>query len=272
MKEILALVIFFLAISFFSIYLGILTREAIKKGEIEPVFENPSDFRNSLYMLILILFGTVLILFFMKVKFELIKLLENLAIFFLMATTFSYFLPTIHSFLISFIVVALSEIRSSFLLKNICIFLSVPSAAAIVGASLDYKVLFLFFFLLALYDIISVFITKHMVYLAERIVSRPSAFISIFPSKKVRQIKFIASKKKIGVIALGAGDYFIPASLAVSLLSLGIKYSILISIFNSIALFILFYLLTKKEISRPLPAIPFLFISSLIAFIFSFYL
>ena len=272
MKEILALVLFFLAISFFSIYLGVLTKEAIKKGEIEPVFENPHDFRNSLYMLILVLFGTALMLFFIKIKFELIKLLENLALFFLMTTTFSYFLPTIHSFFLSFLIVALSEIKPSFLLKNVCIFLSIPSAAAIIGASLDYKVLFLFFFLLALYDIISVFITRHMVYLAEKLVSRPSALISIFPSKKVRSIKFATGKKKVSVIALGAGDYFMPASLAVSLLSLGIKQSIIISIFNSITLFILFYLLTKKKISRPLPAIPFLFISSLFAFIFSFYL
>jgi len=272
MKEILALIVFFLATSFFSIYLGILTKEAIEKGEIEPVFENPYDVKNSFYMLILILFGTALMLFFIKIKLELIKLLENLAIFFLIATTFSYFLPTIHSFLISFIIVTLSEMKPSFLLKNICIFLSVPSAAAIIGASLDYKVLFIFFFLLSLYDIISVFITKHMVYLAEKILSRPSAFISVFPSRRVRNIEFMSGKKKISVIALGAGDYFMPASLAVSLLTLGIKYSLVASIFNSVVLFLLFYLLTRKKTSRPLPALPFLFISSLLAFVFSFYL
>jgi len=111
-----------------------------------------------------------------------------------------------------------------------------------------------------------------MVYLAEKLTSRPSALISMFPSKKVRNVKFTSGKKKINIIALGAGDYFIPASFSVSLLSLGIKYSILVSIFNSLTLFILFHILTKREISRPLPAVPFLFVSSLVAFIFSFYL
>ena len=266
------LVLFFLSISLFSIYLGIITKEAIERGEVEPIFENPSDFKNSLYMLFLILFGTVLMIIFVKVKFELVKFIENLALFLLITSTFSYFLPSILSFLLSFIIVTLSEIRPSFILKNACIFLSIPSAAAIVGASLDYKVLLLFFFLLAAYDIISVFVTRHMVYLAEKLTSRPSALISMFPSKKVRNVKFTSGKKKINIIALGAGDYFIPASFSVSLLSLGIKYSILVSIFNSLTLFILFHILTKREISRPLPAVPFLFVSSLVAFIFSFYL
>jgi presenilin-like A22 family membrane protease len=272
MREILFLILFFFAVSLFSIYLGILTKEAIKKGEIQPVFENPSDFKNSLYMLFLILFGTLLMFIFIKVRFELVKILENLALFLLIASTFSYFLPAIPSFLLSFAIVSLSEIKPSFILKNACIFLAIPSAAAIIGASLDYKVLLLFFFLLAIYDIISVFVTKHMVYLAEKLTSRPSALISIFPSKKVRNVKFSTGKKRISIIALGAGDYFMPASFSVSLISLGIKYSIVVSIFNSLTLFILFSLLTKREISRPLPAIPFLFISSLIAFIFSFYL
>jgi presenilin-like A22 family membrane protease len=272
MREILFLVLFFISISLFSIYLGNLTKVAIEKGEIEPVFSNPSDYKNSIYMFALIALGTLAMIFFIKVKFELVKILENIALFLLISTTFSYFLPTLYSFLLAILLIIISEIRPSFILKNICIFLSVPAASAIIGASLDYKVLLIFFLILAVYDIISVFLTKHMVYIAEKFVSRPSAFISVFPSKRLRKVSFSSGIKKIGVIALGSGDYFIPSSFSVSLLSLGIKYSILISFLNAITLFLLFYLIHRKKISRPLPAIPFLLVSSLIGLFISFYL
>ena len=266
------MVLFFISISLFSIYLGALTKKAIEKGEVKPVFENPSDITNSFYMLLLIIVGTVLVLLFVKVKLELVKLLENLAVFLLTTTTFSYFLPIIPSFIIALSLIIFSELKPSFLLKNICIFFSIPSAAAIIGASLDFKVLLIFFLILALYDIISVFVTKHMVYLAEKLVNKPTAFISVFTTKKIRKIDFGNGKRKLNIIALGAGDYFISASLSVSLLSLSIKHSFLNAIFNSIALLLLFYILTKRGISKPLPAIPFLFISSLLAVFISFYL
>jgi presenilin-like A22 family membrane protease len=272
MREILFLVLFFIAISLFSLYLGDLTRKAIEKGEIEPVFSNPSDYTNSIYMFALIVFGTLIMLFFIKIKIEIVKVLENVALVLLISTTFSYFLPTLPSFLLAIVLIIISEIKPSFIVKNLCIFLSIPSASAIIGASLDYKVVLLFFLILAFYDIVSVFLTRHMVYLAEKLLSRPSALISIFPSKKIRKVSFSHSTKKVGVIALGAGDYFMPASFSVSLLPLGIKYSLSTLFLNTITLFFLFYFIHEREISRPLPAIPFLLVSSILGFLISFYL
>jgi presenilin-like A22 family membrane protease len=146
-----------------------------------------------------------------------------------------------------------------------CLFLSVSSASALVGSSLDYKVTLLFFLLLSFYDFISVFITKHMVFIAEKLLARPTALISVFPYKKERRVIFTRGKKKIKIIALGAGDYFVPAALCVSLLELGIKFSLLCVGFNTIMLFIIFYLINIMEVVRPLPAIPFLFLSSILS-------
>jgi presenilin-like A22 family membrane protease len=272
MREILFLILFFIAVSLFSLYLGGLTRKAIEKGEIEPVFPNPSDYRNSIYMFALIVLGTLMVLFFIKIKVEFVKVLENIALFLLISTTFSYFLPIFTSFLLSILLIIISEVKPSFILKNLCIFLSIPSASAIIGASLDYKVVLLFFIILAFYDIVSVFITKHMVYIAEKLLSKSSSLISVFPSKKIRKVSFSHGKRKIRVIALGAGDYFMPASFSVSLLPLGIKYSLSTLFLNAITLFFLLYFIHKREVSRPLPAIPFLLISSILGFLISFYL
>jgi presenilin-like A22 family membrane protease len=201
-----------------------------------------------------------------------VRVLENVVLFLLISTTFSYFLPIILSFIFALIIILISEIKQSFILKNLCIFLSIPSASAIIGASLSYKVLILFFLILVLYDVISVFFTKHMVYIAEKLLSRPTSFISVFPSNKIRRVSFLKGKKKIKVIALGTGDYFMSASFSVSLLEIGIVNSLVVLLSNTIMLFFLFYLLQKREFSKPLPAIPFLFISSISGFIISFYL
>jgi len=259
--------VFFLLVGLFSIYLGIQTNEAIKKGEIEPVFQNPSDYKNSLYAFILILIGTSIVLFLIKFKFELIKILENIAIFLLTTTTFSFFLPGFYPFILSFLILTLSEIKQSYLLKNLILLLSIPSASAIIGASLSFQVTFILFAILSIYDIVSVFITKHMVYMAEKLFSRPTAFISVFPSKKIRNIRFGKGAKKVKVIALGAGDYFLPSALAVSSLQFGLLFSILMVISFSISIFLLFLYITRKEVSRPLPALPFLFIVALIFFL-----
>jgi presenilin-like A22 family membrane protease len=223
-------------------------------------------------MFALILVGTGLLLFLIKLKFELVKVLENVVLFLLISTTFSYFLPMIFSFLFASILILISEIRQSFILKNLCLFLSISSASAIIGASLSYKVLILLFLILTFYDIISVFFTKHMVYIAEKLLSKPTAFISVFPSNKIRRISFLKGKKKIKVVALGAGDYFMPASFSVSILEIGIVNSLVVLLSNTLMLFFLFYLLQRKEFSRPLPAIPFLSLSSISGFIISFYL
>ncbi len=272
MREIILLSLFFLAVSLFSIYLGGLTKVAIEKGEIEPVFENPSDYTNSLFMFLLILIGTIIVFLFVKVKLEFMKVVENIALFLLISTTFSYFLPSFTPFILSFLLILLSEIKPSFILKNFCIFLAIPSASAIIGASLDYKVLFLFFLILSIYDIVSVFLTKHMVYFAEKMLNRPTAFISVFPSGKIRKIKFTKGFRKVRVVALGTGDYFMSSSICVSLLQLGIKPAIITSLVNTLTIFLLFYLIQKREVSRPLPAIPFLFLSSIVSFLVSIYL
>ncbi|MCC5994506.1 MAG: hypothetical protein LM587_02865 [Candidatus Aenigmarchaeota archaeon] len=272
MREVILLTFFFFVVSLFSLYLGLLTKEAILRGEIEPLFPNPSSYANSFYLLLMVLIGSALLLTLIRIKITLVRVVENVSLFFLISTTFSYFLPSSISFLLAFVLVILSELRPSFLLKNICLLLSIPSASALVGASLDFKVLLLFFSILALYDILSVALTKHMVYIAENLMSRPTALISVFPSTKVRKVSFTSRKKKMKIIALGAGDYFMTSSFCVSLLSLGIKHALLSLVFNTFAIFFLFSRLIRKDVARPLPALPFLLFSSLCALLVSFYL
>lgn len=271
-KELVFVSLFFLSVMLFSLYLGLITKEAIRAGEIEPLFPSPDDFRNILLVFSLILIGTLTIIFLIKVRLSFVKVFENIAAFFLTTTTFSYFLPVVPSIALALFLVILAEIKKSYLLKNIIIFLSISSASALMGSSLSTTLVLILFLFLSIYDIISVFVTKHMVYMAQNLIERPSTFISVFPASKLRKVNFKDKTKKIKVIALGSGDYFLPSTMAVSMLDKGILIPILLSILSTVSVFLLFYFASKKNFGKPLPALPFLFLPALLAYLFSFYL
>ncbi|MEM5831883.1 MAG: presenilin family intramembrane aspartyl protease [Candidatus Aenigmatarchaeota archaeon] len=266
-KEIILVSLFFLSVMFFSMYLGILTKEAILRGEIEPLFPSPKDYKNVVLIISIVLFSTILVILLIRTRIFVLKIIENLAAFLLTTTTFSFFLPAFVSFLFSFILIAISEIRKSYLLKNIIIFLSISSASALIGSSLSFEVVLVLFFLLSIYDILSVFLTKHMVYMAENLVENPSTFISVFPSSKIRKVSFRGKIKKIKVIALGSGDYFLPGLSVVSSLEKGIGVSMLLSILNTVVIFLVFFFVSKRKKGKPLPALPFLFLPTLLVYL-----
>ncbi|MEM5815247.1 MAG: presenilin family intramembrane aspartyl protease [Candidatus Aenigmatarchaeota archaeon] len=275
MKEILIISLFFFSISLFSLYFGILARESVKKGEIEPLFSSPNDYRNIFLILAMVITGTLVMLSLIKIKIEVIKIIELLASFSLLLTTFSFFLPTFISIFLSIILVVISELRREYWIKNMILLLSLPSASALFGISLSFQVVILLFLVLSVYDIISVLFTKHMIYLAKNLAVKPTIFISVFPTRKVRNIVFDEKnrkKEKIRIFALGAGDYFIPSCFSVSLLSIGLMHAFLVSLFNTIGIAILFFIISRRKVSKPLPALPFLFLFSIIGYFFSFYL
>lgn len=271
-KEIYLVSTFFFLLLMFSIYLGILTKDAIKRGDVEPLFPSPSDYKNIGVIFSLLIIGTITVILFLRIGVLFVKIIENVAAFFLLLTAFSYFFPLFLSIVFSVILILVSEIRKSYLLKNLIIFLSVSTAGALVGSSLSFKVAALLFFVLCAYDVLSVYFTKHMVYLAEKLVEKPSAFISIFPTRKVRRIYFGDKIKKINIIALGAGDYFLPAVVAVSLLEKGIVYSLMFSLFSAFSLLIFLSFLHMKKVRKPSPALPFLLPPVLVFYAISFYL
>lgn len=271
-KEVLLVSAFFLSVMLFSTYLGILTKEAIMKGELEPLFPSPDDYRNVIVIFSLIIIGTLTVILFIKIKITLVKVFENLASFILTTTTFSYFLPPLFSILLALILVIISELKRSYFLKNLLIFLSISSASALMGSSLSYHVVLVLFLVLSVYDIVSVFVTKHMVYMAEKLLDKPSSFVSVFPSEKIRKVEFKDKKRKIRVVALGAGDYFLPSILAVSLIEFGINKALVISAINTLTILLLFHFISKKDFTKPLPALPFLFVASLLGTFIVFYL
>jgi presenilin-like A22 family membrane protease len=135
-------------------------------------------------------------------------------------------------------------------LRNITSIIATAGAGALIGASIGADAIAIFIILLAIYDYIAVFKTKHMVALAKGIIDKNLAFTFAIPTKEKK-------------FELGTGDLVIPLTFAVSILAEAKKnyqteYALLFSgtiIFASM-LGLMTTIDTSSKKKTPLPALP----------------
>ena len=269
MRAVLIIVLIFLVTQLFGLYLGIKAISLLKAGQIEPVVSNPNSLSNSILLFVYILLGTGIILLVLRYKKSALIYIENIAAFFLILTTFNFFLPLVTSIGLTLLLLFWTNKTPNTLNKNLCTVLSVVSAGALVGASIGIVPVLVFCLLITIYDFISVFITKHMVYLAREIIPKQNVFTVSTPFKG-RKVLFNEKVQKIDFIALGSGDLFVPLMFSVSLLgAFGFKPAMLSTVISTVFLTLMYVVLVKKRTSKVLPALPIIFSGSLLGFALS---
>ncbi|MDD5221053.1 MAG: presenilin family intramembrane aspartyl protease [Candidatus Pacebacteria bacterium] len=126
---------------------------------------------------------------------------------------------------------------------------------------------------LAIYDFIAVYKTRHMVKMAEAMIESQTIIGLVIPSsmKEFKEATPNSQTRKRFVI-LGGGDLAIPLMLATSFIPLGVSKSIIVAIFALLGMafsFWLFYSQKEKQAIPALPAISFIsLIGCVIAIIF----
>jgi presenilin-like A22 family membrane protease len=175
--------------------------------------------------------------------------------------------------LLAVVLTAWKMLRPSILNKNLAIIFSIAGAGALIGASLGIAPVLIFIVILSIYDFISVFVTKHMVYMAKAIIETQSAFTVSVPYKFKKPVMFKFDGKKIKkgshVFQLGGGDILIPLMFAVSVLGrYTILHSISVLIGSMVTLGLLLYFVTKRP-GKALPALPVISSGMLVGFLFS---
>lgn len=268
----------FSLVQFMGLFIGSQYIGLIKSGQVEPVFGNPQNIGNSIFLMLYILAGAGVMILAIKFWKFFIRILEAVAIFFASVLTFMFLVPIDILFvpvgiLLAFALTAWKMLKPSIINQNLALIFSTASVGAILGASLGILPSLLFLILLAIYDFISVFVTKHMVYMAKEIVKTPTAFTLAFPYKFKKPVQFAVGKKKIRkmfhVFQLGGGDIAIPLMFTVSVFSVyGIQHALLTMIFSVIALGSLIYFVSKRP-GRALPAIPFIAVGTVLGFLLS---
>lgn len=182
------------------------------------VSQNPEDAANSIGLIVWILLSTAALLIaikYLKGKMlgVLLRVFEAFAVFgaswLVLSIVFgSYFgaIGDIISLGLALLLVASKNVfKENLMIRNVAGILATAGAGALIGTMLGILPVILFLVLLAVYDYIAVFKTKHMVTLAKAITKKNLAFTYALPTKEHK-------------FELGTGDLVIPLVFAVSVL------------------------------------------------------
>lgn len=178
--------------------------------------EDPESLWNTLYFIILIIGFTALILLVLKfggdklVQFIMLAAVA-LTIYYVMAVLLPYgYVPIVATITLTLLLYIYPE---WYILDAVGLVIG-GGAAAMFGISLDIIPLILLMIILAIYDAISVYKTKHMVSMAESIVEMRLPILFVLPRK--RKFSLLRDSDKEEAFFMGLGDAIIPSMLVVS--------------------------------------------------------
>ena len=219
--------IFFSYLFSFLIGIGVLYLLNIAQVPKETLFES-SSYWNAIYFFALILIQTAIIIFLIKFfkKINFIKILDIFVTFFAIFGILSFFIPNIIVLIVlTLIFVLIKEFWKNKWYRNIIIFLISGFFSAYFAYTLGIIPIFVLLILIAIYDFIAVFTTKHMVFLANKIIGKNTLFVMTygkdFPTNNENVVKEVSNiqntieskNKKVFVkesLNLGTGDFVLP--------------------------------------------------------------
>ena len=179
-------------------------------------FQDPESMWNIIYFIILIIGFTAVILLVLKfggdklVQFIMLAAVA-VTMYYVMAVLVPYgYIPIV----ITIALTLLLYIYPEWYILDATGLVIGGGAAAMFGISLDIRHVILLMILLAIYDAISVYKTKHMVSLAESIVDMRLPILFVLPRK--RNFSIVKNSDMGEAFFMGLGDAIIPSMLVVS--------------------------------------------------------
>ncbi|MFH0971408.1 MAG: presenilin family intramembrane aspartyl protease [Candidatus Micrarchaeota archaeon] len=276
---------FFMLLSFINVQLFALIIGWLFVIMQVTVTENPADIGNSASFFITILIAAAAILLVLKYyKGKMLFLLLELALIFISFSIFFGLFP-IGDWALSggAIAVILRLLFPAY--RNIYLLFASGIVGALLGASLDIVPAAILAMLLAVYDVIAVFYTKHMVTLAKELHEREAGFSITFPmdfkaqvvvpkdqTEKMKKLYKVVRKE---AVELGTGDLAIPAMLVASALHVPgfmvptFWHAMFTMLGATFGMTLLFYFIEKKKGYWPaLPPIVFFALLALVLYHF----
>ncbi|MDD1690027.1 MAG: hypothetical protein LUQ66_05155 [Methanoregula sp.] len=194
-------------------------------------FEDPGDMANPVYFIAILLIFTAFLLVLIKYDLKrIIGVVIGLSLFLTFcyifaAITFAFMGATDPATVIALVIAILATVLlykypEWYIIDGLGVLIG-AGVAAIFGASLEVLPVLILLILLAAYDAISVYKTKHMITLAEGVIDQKTPILFVIPKRK--DYSFI--KEGIGKLAdggeraafiIGMGDMIMPAILVVS--------------------------------------------------------
>jgi len=193
-------------------------------------FEDPSSVLNPLIFIVILLAFTAVLLVLLKYRYKkMIEAIIAISIFF----TFVYIFSSLATLFTSneIVAVVVPLVLSGLAIGILILFpewyvidtlgiLIAAGAASIFGISLYIPYVILLLVLLAIYDAISVYKTRHMITLAEGVMEMKTPILFVIPKKTtysyIRDGIGKIGEGERGAFIMGMGDLIMPAILVVS--------------------------------------------------------
>jgi len=151
---------------------------------------------------------------------------------------------------------------------DIAIMSGIAGIASMLGLAITPLVAAVLLAALSLYDIVSVYRTRHMVVLAQQMITSGSVFGFLVPA---RFSGFFMSRRAAldarSVMLLGSGDIGLPLVLAASAVSQSIAAAILVSVFALAGPMLMHWLFTHQERPLPMAALPPIAMSAILGYV-----
>ncbi len=153
------------------------------------------------------------------------------------------------------------------LVHDIAILIGIGGIAAVLGLSLTPLIACVLLATLAVYDIISVYRTRHMVMIAGRMLSSGAVFGFLVPARLsgflMRRDVALCTRS---VMMLGSGDIGLPLVLAVSALSQSVISALSVAVFSLAGIALMHWLFAHQRRPIPMAALPPIAVSAIIGY------
>lgn len=163
--------------------------------------------------------------------------------------------------LVTFLIVVAFLSIKNVLVHNVGIILGVAGIGSLLGLTISPRTAVIIMIILSFYDIIAVYVTKHMVKMAKTMMESGAIFGFIIPS----QMSGFFSHKgeaqaKVGVgdqfMILGSGDIGLPVVLASSVARYSLNDAVIVAAFSLVGLFVTHLIFVNQRERKPMAALP----------------
>jgi presenilin-like A22 family membrane protease len=154
---------------------------------------------------------------------------------------------------------------------NLILVLGLAGIASAVGFGFSPVALLIVMAILAVYDVVAVYFTRHMVKLAKVMLRRKIFFAMILPESPSGLMTRIAKvNADSGFAFLGTGDLVLPALFAVSVTAAqGLGAAVPVVIGSVAGLLLTNVLFLSQRLRRPMPALPPIVLGSIAGYVFT---
>ena len=144
-------------------------------------------------------------------------------------------------------------------IHNLAVLTGIAGVSSFIGISISPQVGIFLLVILSFYDILAVYWTKHMVYLAQSMIESGAIFGFIIPFD-IKDIFYHKNeaREKMGekFMVLGSGDIGLPLIMAGSVAVISLGQAIIVSLFSLVGLFLTHLIFVNQPTRKPMAALP----------------